>query len=117
MNSITNKENCLYNSVSKSIRILLFSSIAIISIGFSILLFNMQKNLLSTITMDELYREIFQVNPNSIITIGIIILIITPIISVVIASIQFIKNNEKLFIIVTMLLLFIFGLSIAIALL
>lgn len=60
----------------------------------------------------NLLREIAEINPYAIVTLGVAVLLLTPLLQVIVAGVSFILNRERRFVIVASVLFLVVALSV-----
>lgn len=87
-------------------RIGVFCAISIMLFGVAVLLFNpCDYNYPDNISLLLLFNSVLELNPYSIMLIGVFILILTPVIRVITCIILFIIKKDRLYVLITLLVM------------
>ena len=108
--------NHLNNWINSSLKLGAALSLVLIVIGLALLGIACPVEIEANLPLQQLPQEILKLNPIAIITLGIVLLLITPILQIVTAIVVFTKDRDKLFGSISILLLGILIFSIALAL-
>ena len=108
--------NHLSDWINSSIKLGVALSFILIVIGLALLSIVGPIEIEAKLFLQQLPQEILKLNPTAIITLGIVLLLITPILQIVTAIVVFTKDRDKLFGGISLLLLGILIFSLALAL-
>lgn len=105
----------LYRIIERILDIGFYISIGIILLG-TILTFASGDDLPDTVvTLNDLPSEIAEPEPSALIDLGIVVLLLTPLSYVIAALVTFLRQHDRLFIGVCLLLIALIGLSVGLA--
>ena len=110
------KQNRLNNWISRSLKLCTAVYLSLIAIGIILIGMTGAKETEPVVPVDQLLQGILNLNPTSIITLGIFTLLLTPVIQVVIAAVTFSIDRDKLYLGISITLMCILILSLVLTL-
>lgn len=112
----TNKEKRLDNWVSLSLKLGIAVSLALAAIGLILVSLAGTKEIESIVPLNQLLKGIIELKATAIITAGILILMLTPLMPLLIAIATFSTERNKLYLGISIIVLCFLALSLALAL-
>lgn len=113
------QKNDIETKISIIMRVGVFASVLFMVLGFVLLLVNYEDNFagIENISFQAIFDGIIAFNPYSIMLLGIFVLLLTPVIRVISTIVLFIKEHNKLYALITIVVLAILILSFLIGIL
>lgn len=112
----SNKENRLNNWVSLSLKICIWISLGLVIIGIAVAGLDNQKSIETLVPLDQLAQAIIQFNAAAIITLAILILLFTPVLQIMLAMVVLLREKDRIYSGICLLLLCVLAISIIVSL-
>lgn len=116
MKAVSAKDNRLYKWLYLTLRTGIVCSLCLVVLGF--ILFGITKAEFTepVIPSSQFFHRILELDPLAIITLGILILVLTPLLSIVLAMVNFLMQKDKLYLGISIAIVCILVLSLVLAL-
>jgi len=114
--AVSAKDNRLYKWLYLTLRTGMVCSLCLVVLGF--ILFGITKAELTdaVIPPGQFFHRILELDPLAIVTLGILILVLTPLSSIVLAMVNFLMQKDKLYLGISIAIVCVLVLSLALAL-
>lgn len=99
------KERRLSNLVSLVLKLGISISVVLVGVSLILLIATGQGKATAIPPADQLVSRVLRLDPLAIITLGILIILLTPCLQVIVAAVNFIINREKLYLTISLTLL------------
>jgi len=116
MGTVTSKDNRLYKWLYFTLRTGIACSLCLVCLGFILFSITKAEFTDTVIPSSQFFHRILELDPLAIITLGILILVLTPLSSVVLAMVTFLMEKDKLYIGISITIVCILILSLVLAL-
>ncbi len=90
------KNNSIFNQLSLTLRLGSLISISVLALGFILFIITGSRQPEYTTDLGQTIKAIVKLDPQAIISLGILILLVTPLSGIVVAAIAFIKQKNRL---------------------
>jgi len=116
MGAVSSKDNRLYKWLYFTLRSGIACSLCLVCLGFILASITKAELTDAVIPPDQFFHRILELDPLAIITLGILILVLTPLSSIVLAMIAFLMEKDKLYLGISIAIVCILVLSLVLAL-
>jgi uncharacterized membrane protein len=114
--AVTSKDIRLYRWLYFTFRLGIILSLCLVCLGFILLLLTKAEVTEPVVPPSEFFHRILRLDPLAIITLGILILVLTPFSSIILALVTFLVEKDKLYVGISIAILCILLLSLTLAL-
>ena len=116
MKAVSSKDNRLYKWLYFAFRIGTVCSLCFVSLGFILAIITKAEFTDRVVPPSQFFHRISEMDPLAIITLGILVLVLTPFSGVILAVVTFLMAKDKLYLGISMAVLCVLLLSLVLAL-
>jgi len=113
---LTADDTRAYRAVARTMLVGLLASIAIMVIGLILATLHGKNAVAHVLPLDQVIPSLFHGKPEAVLDLGILLLFATPLVGVLVAWIEFIRQEDRAFTVLTAVLLVLLGIGFAVAL-
>ncbi|MFQ6122226.1 MAG: DUF1634 domain-containing protein [Dehalococcoidales bacterium] len=115
MKAVSSKDSRLYKWLYFTFRLGIACSLCLVFFGFILSIITEAEFTSSVVPPDQFFHRISELDPLAIITLGILILVLTPLSSVILAMVTFLKEKDRLYLGISVAILCILLVSLTLA--